>query len=257
MCWADRLGRPATPLWRTADWGYVRMHEGMASPRPAYGRTALATWLDRMDAAWPLRSAAADVFVFFNNDRGGAAIHNARTLCRMARAPGAGGGAADARLASPGCRPPPTAPASPFCPPACALFSPMRSRPAGGCCRIPTTPSPSCGPRRPPPTAGPRARRPCRPALGAAAVGGGRALRRRDPGARRPHVDLRQGCLRRAGGRARAGAGAGRAAGPRALRPGHVVDRAAGPQPPRRPRHDRGRRRHRRVVAAAARALRV
>ena len=85
MCWADRLGRAATPLWRTADWGYVRMHEGMASPRPAYGRTALSSWLDRMDAAWPLRSAAADVFVFFNNDRGGAAIHNARTLCRMAR----------------------------------------------------------------------------------------------------------------------------------------------------------------------------
>jgi cob(I)alamin adenosyltransferase len=37
-----------------------------------------------VDAAWPLGSAAADVFVFFNNDRGGAAVHNARTLCRMA-----------------------------------------------------------------------------------------------------------------------------------------------------------------------------
>ena len=60
------------------------MHEGTASPRPSYGRAALATWLDRLDAAWPLGSAAADVFVFFNNDRGGAAIHNARTLCRMA-----------------------------------------------------------------------------------------------------------------------------------------------------------------------------
>ncbi|HET6833238.1 MAG TPA: DUF72 domain-containing protein [Acidimicrobiales bacterium] len=85
LCWADRLGRPATPLWRTADWGYVRMHEGTASPSPSYGRTALATWLDRIDAAWPLTSAAAaDVFVFFNNDRGGAAIRNARTLCRMA-----------------------------------------------------------------------------------------------------------------------------------------------------------------------------
>jgi uncharacterized protein YecE (DUF72 family) len=84
LCWADRLGRPATPLWRTTDWGYLRMHEGAASPRPSYGRAALATWLDRLGAAWPLRSAAADVFVFFNNDRGGAAIHNARTLCRMA-----------------------------------------------------------------------------------------------------------------------------------------------------------------------------
>jgi uncharacterized protein YecE (DUF72 family) len=84
LCWADRLGRPATPLWRTADWGYLRMHEGTASPRPSYGRAALATWLDRMAAAWRLGSAAADVFVFFNNDRGGAAIHNARTLARMA-----------------------------------------------------------------------------------------------------------------------------------------------------------------------------
>jgi uncharacterized protein YecE (DUF72 family) len=84
LCWADRLGRPATPLWRTADWGYLRMHEGMASPRPSYGRAALATWLDRMAAAWRLGSTAADVFVFFNNDRGGAAIHSARTLARMA-----------------------------------------------------------------------------------------------------------------------------------------------------------------------------
>ena len=84
LCWADRLGRPATPLWRTADWGYLRMHEGTTSPRPSYGRTALATWLDRLDAAWPLGPAAADVFVFFNNDRGGAAVHNARTLCRLA-----------------------------------------------------------------------------------------------------------------------------------------------------------------------------
>jgi uncharacterized protein YecE (DUF72 family) len=84
LCWADRLGRPATPLWRTADWGYLRMHEGAASPRPSYGRAALGTWLDRVGAAWPLRSAAADVFVFFNNDHGGAAIHNARTMCRMA-----------------------------------------------------------------------------------------------------------------------------------------------------------------------------
>src|SRR5207248_807124 len=24
LCWADRESRPVTPLWRTADWGYVR-----------------------------------------------------------------------------------------------------------------------------------------------------------------------------------------------------------------------------------------
>jgi uncharacterized protein YecE (DUF72 family) len=85
LCWADRLGRPATPLWRTSAWGYVRMHEGTASPRPAYGQAALASWLDRIGGAWPLTSASADVFVFFNNDRGGAAVRNARTLCRMAQ----------------------------------------------------------------------------------------------------------------------------------------------------------------------------
>jgi uncharacterized protein YecE (DUF72 family) len=84
LCWADRQGWPLTPRWTTADWGYVRLHEGTASPRPSYGRSALGTWLDRIDAAWP-RAAGADVFVFFNNDPGGAAVRNARTLTTMAR----------------------------------------------------------------------------------------------------------------------------------------------------------------------------
>ena len=83
LCWADRAGRPVTPPWRTAPWGYVRLHEGTASPRPSYGRTALASWLDRIDDAWP-GARRADVFVYFNNDRGGAAVRNARTLVRMA-----------------------------------------------------------------------------------------------------------------------------------------------------------------------------
>jgi uncharacterized protein YecE (DUF72 family) len=84
LCWADRRGRPVAPTWRTAGWGYVRLHEGAASPRPSYGRAALATWLDRIDDAWP-SARRADVFVFFNNDHGGAAVRNARTLVRMAR----------------------------------------------------------------------------------------------------------------------------------------------------------------------------
>ena len=83
LCWADRGGRPLTPLWRTAPWGYVRLHEGTASPRPSYGRSALASWLDRIDDAWP-GARRADVFVYFNNDHGGAAVRNARTLVRMA-----------------------------------------------------------------------------------------------------------------------------------------------------------------------------
>jgi uncharacterized protein YecE (DUF72 family) len=83
LCWADRSGRPVTPRWPTAGWGYVRLHEGTASPSSSYGRTALASWLDRIDDQW--RSArGTDVFVFFNNDRGGAAVRNACTLVRMA-----------------------------------------------------------------------------------------------------------------------------------------------------------------------------
>jgi uncharacterized protein YecE (DUF72 family) len=82
LCWADRLGRPVTPLWATADWGYVRLHQGTAAKPPtSYGRTALSTWLDRIRDAWPEK---ADVFVFFNNDHAGAAVRNARTLRRLA-----------------------------------------------------------------------------------------------------------------------------------------------------------------------------
>src|SRR6516162_728028 len=39
LCWADRLGRPITPLWRTADWGYLRFHEGAAGRRAVAGRS--------------------------------------------------------------------------------------------------------------------------------------------------------------------------------------------------------------------------
>lgn len=83
LCWSDRGGRPRAPLWRTAGWGYLRLHEGTAAPRPSYGRRALGTWLDRVDAAWP-GARRADVFVYCNNDAGGAAVRNARTLVRMA-----------------------------------------------------------------------------------------------------------------------------------------------------------------------------
>src|SRR5215469_6570695 len=52
LCWADRLGKPLTPLWRTADWGYLRLHEGRANPKPRYGPAALSTWLDRIEEAF-------------------------------------------------------------------------------------------------------------------------------------------------------------------------------------------------------------
>ncbi|MFF3318803.1 DUF72 domain-containing protein [Streptomyces sp. NPDC003035] len=85
LCWADRGSRPVTPLWRTTDWGYLRLHEGRAKPWPAYGRQALATWADRLAATWP---DAADVYVFLNNDPGGAAVRDAASFARAVAARG-------------------------------------------------------------------------------------------------------------------------------------------------------------------------
>ncbi|MEU8620804.1 DUF72 domain-containing protein [Streptomyces sp. NPDC048623] len=96
LCWADRGGRPVTPLWRTADWGYLRLHEGRARPFPSYGRQALVTWADRIGETW---RAGADVFVFFNNDVGGAAVRNAESFLRLVASAGletAGQGGRDA-----------------------------------------------------------------------------------------------------------------------------------------------------------------
>jgi uncharacterized protein YecE (DUF72 family) len=50
LCWADRQGKPQGPLWRTADFGYLRMHEGRATPRPRYGDRALRSWVERIAA---------------------------------------------------------------------------------------------------------------------------------------------------------------------------------------------------------------
>jgi len=85
LCWADRLGRPVTPLWRTADWGYLRLHEGRATPWPHYGDRALRTWAERIADTW---GADEDAFVYFNNDPGGAAIVNAESFIRFAESLG-------------------------------------------------------------------------------------------------------------------------------------------------------------------------
>jgi uncharacterized protein YecE (DUF72 family) len=82
LCWADRLGVPVTPLWRTADWGYLRFHEGTAQPWPRYDERALRSWVLRTARAWP---GDADVFAYFNNDQGGAALHDAAAFASLAR----------------------------------------------------------------------------------------------------------------------------------------------------------------------------
>lgn len=85
LCLADRGSRPVTALWGTATWGYVRFHEGAASPHPCYGRGALATWAGRIADTWDV---SADVFVYFNNDPRGCALRDARAFAAAADAAG-------------------------------------------------------------------------------------------------------------------------------------------------------------------------
>jgi uncharacterized protein YecE (DUF72 family) len=85
LCWADRRGRPVTPLWRTADWGYLRLHEGAAAPWPRYGARALRSWVNRVASGWPGESP---VHVYFNNDQRGAAVADAAAFAGQARQAG-------------------------------------------------------------------------------------------------------------------------------------------------------------------------
>jgi len=85
LCWADRRGRPITPLWCTATWGYLRFHEGTAQPWPSYGPQALRSWVARLTETWP---DEADVYVYFNNDPGGAAVINSAQFADLARQAG-------------------------------------------------------------------------------------------------------------------------------------------------------------------------
>ncbi|HEX3425618.1 MAG TPA: DUF72 domain-containing protein [Acidimicrobiales bacterium] len=79
LCLADSPRR-RTPRWRTAGWGYLRLHEGRASPRPCYGRQALRSWASHLEELW---GPGEDVYVYFNNDPGACAVRNARTFSRM------------------------------------------------------------------------------------------------------------------------------------------------------------------------------
>jgi len=106
LCWADRDGRPVTPLWATADFGYLRLHAGRATPRPSYGRGAIDGWLGRLADTYP---SGQDVFVYFNNDHAAAAVANAATMSDRAVRRGqpvatrnAHAGGADQRVAAAG-----------------------------------------------------------------------------------------------------------------------------------------------------------
>ena len=81
LVWSDRKAQLMAPLWRTADWGYVRLHEGDAI-WPCYTQATLDVWARRIDNA---HEAAEDVFVYFNNDPHGCAVHDAAVFARSCR----------------------------------------------------------------------------------------------------------------------------------------------------------------------------
>ena len=85
LCWADRKGSAITPLWRTADWGYLRLHEGEGAPWPGYSAAALNVWAERIVATW---AGECDVYVYFNNDQNCAAPRDAAALAAAVAATG-------------------------------------------------------------------------------------------------------------------------------------------------------------------------
>jgi len=84
LCLAD-TPRRRQPIWRTADWGFVRFHEGVGAHAPGYERDDLRRWVARIAERW---SGRADVFVYFNNDTAGYAIRDAVTFAELAEASG-------------------------------------------------------------------------------------------------------------------------------------------------------------------------
>ncbi len=82
LCLADRGSRLLTPVWRTTDWGYLRMHEGRAAPGGCYGERALDA---RAALVARLFVGASDVFVFFNNDGSACAVRDARLFALAAQ----------------------------------------------------------------------------------------------------------------------------------------------------------------------------
>lgn len=70
-----------TPVWRTADWGYARFHEGQKRPFTTYGKKTLSTWADRLGELF----SDAPLFVYFDNDTNACAPRNAKTLLSIMR----------------------------------------------------------------------------------------------------------------------------------------------------------------------------
>jgi len=80
LVWAARPERPVAPRWRTADWAYIRWHEGTADPKPCYRVETLA---DGPATCAPRGRQDEDVWAFFNNDPGRCAITDAPAFAEL------------------------------------------------------------------------------------------------------------------------------------------------------------------------------
>jgi uncharacterized protein YecE (DUF72 family) len=78
LCVADRRGA-ITPLWRTADWVYLRFHAGRATPRSCYATADLEVWAERLETGWGSNPTG---FAYFNNDGNGCALRDASRYAR-------------------------------------------------------------------------------------------------------------------------------------------------------------------------------
>lgn len=75
------LGQMQTPLEITADFTYLRFHgPGRAKYCGSYSKTELSQWARRIR---DFRRDLSAVYVYFNNDVGGWAVKNARTLINL------------------------------------------------------------------------------------------------------------------------------------------------------------------------------
>jgi uncharacterized protein YecE (DUF72 family) len=76
LVWADSFGKAVTPLWRTTDWGYVRLHHGPGDSWD-YGYDGVRPWAARLAETW---DDEEDVYAYTNNDPTGAALRDAEHL---------------------------------------------------------------------------------------------------------------------------------------------------------------------------------
>ncbi|MBY8862414.1 DUF72 domain-containing protein [Nocardia sp. CA2R105] len=72
-------------ILRTADWGYLCFHESTGTLWPCYEENVLADRVHRLGDIWDVDR---DIYVYFNNDPDGAAIHNAIRFAAVVRSAG-------------------------------------------------------------------------------------------------------------------------------------------------------------------------